>query len=204
MEHSFDMDSLKKDSTTQKYFNPMTKKVTQIFIKKILNEIEIINPFNILDVGCGTGYITEKISSYGKPVTGCDVSFERIITAEKYCKNKPVSFIQNDKNFLPFKNNSFDLIVCLEVLEHVKEYENLLEEIKRTLKDYLIISVPNEPFFRMANFLRGKNVKRWGNDIDHINFFNKKSLKNLLEKYFIIDKIFTSTVVWFIAVCRKK
>jgi len=204
MEKQSDMERLKKDSTTQKYFNPMTKKLTEIFIKNIISEIETIKPAHMLDVGCGTGYVTEKVSFHCPSVVACDVAYERLITAGNYCKDKHISFIQNDKHYLPFKHNSFDLILCLEVLEHVKEYEKLLEEIKRTAKDYVIISVPHEPFFRMANFLRGKNVKRWGNDIDHINFFNKGILKTLLEKYFLIDKIFTSTVVWLIAVCRKK
>ena len=48
----------------------------------------------------------------------------------------------------------------------------------------LVVSVPWEPWFRLGNLGRGKNVARWGNDPEHVNFFNPRKLRAALGAHF--------------------
>ena len=69
-------------------------------------------------------------------------------------------------------------------------------------KKYSLISVPNEPVFRIANLLRGKNVFRLGNDPEHLQNLTKKDFRILLKKNF--KKVAIRTVlVWNVALCEK-
>ena len=51
-----------------------------------------------------------------------------------------------------------------------------LKEIARVASKYLIVLVPSEPFFMLGNLMRGKNILQCGNDQDHINHWNKKTI----------------------------
>ena len=88
----------------------------------------------------------------------------------------------------------------LEVLEHLEDPARALREAAR-VGDFLLVSVPHEPLFRAANFLRGKNWSRWGNDSEHIHFFGKKSFRALLEPHGEILR-FETSFPWTIALLK--
>lgn len=86
----------------------------------------------VLDVGCGDGVLSYLISKKGFDVTGIDSSREAITFAKSKCaKNTNISFSVGTVYALPFADNSFDNIVCSEVIEHLKDPDKLLKEIKR-------------------------------------------------------------------------
>jgi SAM-dependent methyltransferase len=96
---------------------------------------------SILDVGCGEGTFLNMLMSLGRAsmIVGLDVSE----TALKYVEGQK---IRASAGRLPFGNGSFDLVTCLETLEHLKQevFIRTIEEIKRVAKKYIIVSVPNE------------------------------------------------------------
>ena len=96
---------------------------------------------SILDVGCGEGTFLNMLTRLGRASTivGLDVSE----TALKYVEGQK---IRASAGGLPFGNRSFDLVTCLETLEHLKQevFIRAIEEIKRVTKKYIIVSVPNE------------------------------------------------------------
>ena len=112
-------------------------------ISVLLNEANIGPEDKVLEVGCGAGHILEKIP-HGK-LTGIDISPVQIERAGARLGSK-AELIKARGEDLPFKNKSFDRIICTEVFEHVLEPELILAEMKRVLKDNGIISlsVPNE------------------------------------------------------------
>lgn len=132
---------------------------------------------NVLDVGCGSGYLLSNIrSSFG--IYGMDLSHNRIMAASSrlpHCK-----FIESKAEEIAIKPDSFDLIVLSEVLEHIPEYKKALRELVDVAKRYIIITVPNEkeiikikcPKCHFEHFLDG-----------HINIFSKKTLASLLSAY---------------------
>jgi SAM-dependent methyltransferase len=89
----------------------------------------------IFDIGCGGGTITNALATRypGATVSGCDVSTTAIALAKKYAGPR-TSFgvIKNGK--FPFADNSFDLCVCFDVLEHVPDIPTFLSETRRVLK----------------------------------------------------------------------
>lgn len=85
----------------------------------------------ILDVGCGSGKLITSLSINSKYSIGLDSShsFKRHLQDSRKC-----DFIRGDCHQSPFKNESFDLIICIGTLEHVMNYEMAIIEMKRILK----------------------------------------------------------------------
>jgi 2-polyprenyl-3-methyl-5-hydroxy-6-metoxy-1,4-benzoquinol methylase len=74
------------------------------------------------------------------------------------------------------------LVLCTEVLEHLDDPQKGLKELVRVSKKYLVVSVPNEPFFVLAQLARGKNWSRFGNDIEHINHWTMFGFPKFVKK----------------------
>lgn len=124
----------------------------------------------------------DKLSKFGvgKKIEGVEHSKDAITLGQKLFPN--LNFREGSAYELPYKDNSFDLVVCTEVLEHLDHPAKVLSEILRTSRRYVLISVPNEPFFMLGNFMRGKNLSRLGNDPGHINHWTIVTFLNFLKK----------------------
>lgn len=86
----------------------------------------------ILDIGCGLGYFTNSLSSWGAKCVGIDLD-ERCIG---YCQDNMVGeYMVADASELPFPGNSFSKILCTEVIEHIDHNESVLSEIVRVVED---------------------------------------------------------------------
>ena len=133
----------------------------------------------VLDIGCGSGAISSKI----KDVVGIDISKDAI----QYCKkNHNGNYIVSLGEALPFKKESFDAVICSDVIEHIFEPKRLLEEIKHVLKKdgLLVVITPNYfslwPIFELFWDTFGV---RFRYKEQHVNRFN----------YFIIKRLLTET-----------
>jgi ubiquinone biosynthesis O-methyltransferase len=103
----------------------------------------------VLDVGCQYGVFSFYLGEKGASVTGMDISkrwIERCQreAAEKY-PDKEFHFLAGDAQELPFDDESFDAVLCSEVIEHVEHPGNVLSEINRVLKPegVFVLSTPN-------------------------------------------------------------
>jgi ubiquinone/menaquinone biosynthesis C-methylase UbiE len=189
-----------KKHTTQ---NPAQKFLINNFLKTFLNEAKKLSPQSILDVGCGEGFTLEKLreNKIGKELMGIDFSKSAIEIGKKM--HPSLTLKQGTIYHIPLKPNSFDLIICSEVLEHLKYPEKALQELVRVTKKNCIISVPNEPWFMLANLLRGKNLSRWGNDIEHIQHWSKRGISAIVEKYFAVTVV-KNPFPWTLLVAKKR
>ena len=162
--------------------NPIQKFLIFLFYRFVLAEVKKINPESILDVGCGEGFTLRKIKDLGigKKLEGIEY-LDRAIQLGKE-QNPDIHIKQGSIYKLPYKDNSFDLVICTEVLEHLEEPEKALQELIRVSRKNLLLTVPNEPFFMLAQFLRGKNWSRWGNDIEHINHWSALGFRQFINK----------------------
>ncbi|MBN1688962.1 MAG: class I SAM-dependent methyltransferase [Candidatus Omnitrophica bacterium] len=93
-----------------------------------------------LDAGCGTGDDLGGLEQYGK--------FLAIDFSRKAVSQIPENRMQADIIQLPLASEAFDLIICLDVLEHIQEHEKAVKELTRVLKTggYIVFSVPAHPF----------------------------------------------------------
>lgn len=149
--------------------NPIQRFLLNNFYKHVFALLQDVPNGSILDVGCGEGFTLNKLQEQGigKKLEGIEYQ-KRAIALGK--KQYPKLVIKQGSIYdLPYKANSFDLVLCTEVLEHMDDPKKALSELVRVSKKYLLLSVPNEPFFMLAQLLRGKNWSRFGNDIEHIN-----------------------------------
>lgn len=143
---------------------------------------------SILDIGCGDGQT--YMYAISKPVrlyVGADISFTALHRARK----SGIHVAQLDTvNRLPFSDQTFDLTICIDVLEHLFNPEGLVVEVRRTLKhnSTFIATVPNIAHFpHRLRMLCGKFVAGglaatadtpWRDP--HIRFFTVRTLKEMM------------------------
>ncbi len=104
-----------------------------------------MNSFHILDAGCGTGHLVKDLNKFGQ-VDAIDISPIAVKLAKAAHVNASIASV----NELPYRNNSFDVIVSMDVLYHrLVNDQRALRECYRTLKPggLLIVRVPAHPLF---------------------------------------------------------
>lgn len=191
-------DNYRKHKTSSK----LQKALLSRFNQTLLQEASNLNPESILDVGCGEGFTLEKLrkAKIGKKLEGVDFLDRAIELGKK--EHPKLKLKQGSIYDLKYKDNSFDLVICSEVLEHIDDPEKGLQELVRVSKKYVLLSVPNEPFFMLGNFLRGKNLSRFGNDIEHINHWTFWQFRNFVGRYMTI-KTMKLPIPWTFIVAEK-
>lgn len=142
----------------------------------------------VLEVGCGEGYGLPILSKNAKMVVGSDVSISSVLHASNKYRHERVRFAVMDGTSLAFRDKSFDIIVSLEVFEHIpKEFSfSYLRELWRCLKPdgTIIISTPN----RVPHNLH-KAAMRWENPY-HTNLVSHRELSKLLKQYWEYVQIY--------------
>jgi len=146
--------------------------------ERIIRTIELIPPDvqTILDAGCGNGAFLNSLPDRYQAI-GLDFSQEAL----QYVKSKA---IRGDIAALPFEAASFDLVTCLEVLEHLPSpvFEKALSELQRVSKKYIIISVPNDEDLDFALVICPA-CRCWYNPHRHVRSFSAGKLKTLFERF---------------------
>jgi len=142
----------------------------------------------LLDIGCGDGTLGYYAKTKYKEVYGVDISEKAIDIARK--RGIKTFKIDLNKETLPFPDNYFDAVTCLDVIEHIIDPRFLVKEIYRVLKkgEILIISTPNirywKHLFRLVILGRfpktSDDEELW--DGGHIHYFTFKDIEELLKK----------------------
>lgn len=129
----------------------------------------------ICEVGCAEGELLKTVHSIlpNAILYACDLSEEEIEKAKQNCKSIPIHYsIQNAEHLEEYADSQFDLVICCEVLEHLSNPLLGLQELFRISKNYILVSIPNEPIWRVLNIARGKYIRSLGNTPGHINHWN--------------------------------
>jgi ubiquinone/menaquinone biosynthesis C-methylase UbiE len=185
--------------------NPIQRKLIDRFHRSILARIADLAPETFLDAGCGEGFVAELLLQQmpGLELTGFDFNPDAVEIAKT--KNPDATFITASIFDLPFDDNSFDVVGCFEVLEHLVEPQNALKELTRVARKAVIISVPHEPFFCYSNVARGKNldIRPRGSDPDHKNFWSRKAFGEFAGQELDVVTL-TGSFPWTICIGRKR
>ena len=111
------------------------------FVFKIMNKFTNLNLSNkILDAGCGTGGVISRINKDEKLIIGSDTSLESLVWGRK--RDRIINGVQASITSLPFRDETFDITLSNEVLEHVEDDLAALKELCRVTKHRIIITVP--------------------------------------------------------------
>jgi 2-polyprenyl-3-methyl-5-hydroxy-6-metoxy-1,4-benzoquinol methylase len=150
-------------------------------------------PNKVLDLGCGAGRVGKALLDSGKAVEVTGVEIFEPAAAETRKHYKAVHVGDIEEMTLDY-NDYFDVVVCGDVLEHLKEPAKVVKEIHRWLKPggLIVCCVPNIRYWRISRDLIFKGdweyVSEGIMDQTHLRFFTTKSFKRMLNKAsFVID-----------------
>jgi 2-polyprenyl-6-hydroxyphenyl methylase/3-demethylubiquinone-9 3-methyltransferase len=108
------------------------------YSKKTLETIKLnAGKLKALEVGCGGGILSEEIAKMGFITTGIDPSEQSLKSAIKHASdnNLKITYEKGYGENLPFQNDSFDVVFCCDVLEHVRDLPKVISEVSRVLKE---------------------------------------------------------------------
>ncbi len=115
----------------------------------LVRSLALDNP-TILDFGCGTGWLTERLAQFG-PTTGIDLADDVIAAAQS--RTPHIKFLAGDFFHTPVPSASYDIVISQEVIAHIPAQEAYLDRAAEVLKSrgYLIITTPNRFVMARSN-----------------------------------------------------
>lgn len=135
----------------------------------------------VLDLGCGDGYLAEVIANKKScQVTCLDISK---VALERAKERGLKTIYASVEDKLPFEDSTFDHVVATEVLEHVASTEEVLLEMARVSKKYLLVSIPNIAFWEYRlTLLGGRFPKQWVfHPKEHLRYWSIPDFKTVLD-----------------------
>lgn len=174
-------------NATPKYeaSNPVVRRLLERFLGRLDEAAASLSPTSVLDVGCGEGVVTERLAKLLPSATVLGVDADEAHLGEEWRRRDApnLSFAAGSAYELPFAEASFDLVCAIEVLEHLERPRNALAEMSRVASRALLLSVPNEPSWRISHLLAGKNVRALGNTPGHINHWSRRAFADLVSDF---------------------
>lgn len=166
--------------------NPIERRMMTGFFEAFDRMLDGSEPDLIVEVGAGEGRVTERLVDRfpSAHVIGLDLPDDELAD-EWSALGVPMFF--GDATKLPFTDRSVDLVVGLEVLEHVPSPELALAEIARVSRA-AVLSVPREPVWRAGNMARGRYLKDLGNTPGHVNHWSSKRFIEFVASRFEVER----------------
>lgn len=145
-----------------------------IYVKKIIGEhfgidLSLQKPFqtlSLLDVGCGGGLMCEPLARLGANVTGLDASLDAIQVAQAHAQqnNLNIQYCHGRIETFTEQQNQYDVLLLLEILEHVPDYPHFIETCSRALRPggVMILSTLNRTLNSFGLAIMGAEyILRW-------------------------------------------
>ena len=139
----------------------------------------------ILEVGVGEGKVAARLRERYPEATilGLDLPDAQL---SNHWKTNDLTGVFASADHIPFPDDSFDLVLGVEMLEHVGRPGAVLQDLARVARGPAILTVPWEPWWRAANMARGSYLKDFGNTPGHINHWTHRGFKNLVAQHFAV------------------
>ena len=190
-----------RSSNTQKHENrnPVQRWLISRFHRQLVRLAESVEPSSIIEVGCGEGYVLDLLASsvMGTTLMGIELSGPAVAAARERLADR-AKIEQRDARDMADVGTEFDLVVMVEVLEHIPQPETMLPLLSELSSAYVLLSVPWEPWFRGLNLLRGRHIRDLGNDPEHVNHWSRAGFLDFIAETFdVVDQgsVFPWTMV---------
>jgi ubiquinone/menaquinone biosynthesis C-methylase UbiE len=131
----------------------------------------------VVDVACGEGYGSQILSGVADSVTGIDISAEAVAHAAGRYGSDRLRFVEASAALLPLEDDSVDVVVSFETIEHHDQHEEMLSEIRRVLRPggMLIMSSPNKQHY---------SIDPGYENPYHVKELFRHELIELIQRYF--------------------
>lgn len=161
------------------YRNPILRYANRRFLETVDLLLRDLDFQSLLDVGSGEGIVFRRIAQRFQPqIAALDIDFARVKAAQDRDGETPL--LNASAESLPFADNAFDVVLLLEVLEHIGNPQQALAEARRVSRHYLLLSVPHEPWWQIGNITRLKYLRDLGNTPEHINHWTLRGFKDFV------------------------
>ncbi len=142
----------------------------------VINQLDLSGK-TVVDLASGEGYGSNILSQFAEFVYGFDISHQAIDHAKKLYRRSNLNFATADVSNIPLKDNTVDIFVSFETIEHHDKHQQMMAEIKRVLKPegILVISSPDKKYYT--------DLPGYFNPY-HINELYYSDFKLLIQKYF--------------------
>lgn len=177
--------------------NPVVRRLVGRFLHRVGTLVEAQQPRRVLEVGCGEGRVIQYLSARAPDARFDGVEMYPEALAQGRARCPRAAFLRADAYQLPFRSGTYDLVLCLEVLEHLADPGRALEEIRRVSRQACLLSVPHEPFFRLGNLVRGKNILRLGDPSDHVQHWGAREFGAFCARHLAV-RTATTSFPWLI------
>ncbi len=170
--------------------NPIERRLMAGFFDALDASLPRTNPGRILEVGVGEGEVSARLAARWPDAVrvGLDLPDPELAA---HWPGKGFAPLFGDIGRLPFRDATFDLVLAIEVLEHVPDPAVAVAELERVARRDLVASVPREPIWRAANLARGKYVRELGNTPGHLNHWGRGGFVDLIGRRFDVRSVRT-------------
>lgn len=167
--------------------NPVERRMMRQFLDAFDAMVEPLSPLKVLEVGVGEGVILQRVARRfpGASVHGIDLPADHL--REEWAR-RGIQAEFGDATSLRFADDEFDLVLAIEVLEHIPQPERALAEIARVCRGHVVVSVPREPIWRIGNMLRGRYIGAFGNTPGHVNHWSARRFRRAVGEYFAVEQ----------------
>jgi len=187
----------------EKYLNanPLVRFTVQRFLHDMTAVVAQLAPKSLLDAGCGEGFVTARIA-VALPecrIEAVDINADSIAFAMRYNARVNITYRIADLLATDEPGARYDIVICSEVLEHIADCAMVLQRLAGQCVGHLVLSVPNEPWFSLANLARLRHVWRGGSDPEHVQWWTRAGFARAIEPVGSLVRMQRSTF-WNIAV----
>jgi 2-polyprenyl-3-methyl-5-hydroxy-6-metoxy-1,4-benzoquinol methylase len=183
--------------------NPIARRLVAGFLGQLDRLVERTAAHEAHEVGCGEGELAIRLARRGLCVRGSDAFPDVLEEARRRARAAEVEieFESVPVEALVRERHAAQLIVCCEVLEHLKDPEEALEVLATLARPWLIASVPREPLWRALNLARLSYIGDLGNTPGHLNHWSRRAFVRFLTRRFEVVQVL-SPLPWTMALCR--
>ncbi|HET6954582.1 MAG TPA: class I SAM-dependent methyltransferase [Acidimicrobiales bacterium] len=153
--------------------NPVERHLMAGFFAALDAALPAQAPATVLEVGVGEGEVSARVRDRWPAATVVGVDLPDPDLAAHW-RQRAITGLFADIARLPFPSKAFDLVLAIEVLEHVPDPDAALAELNRLSRGHVVVSVPREPIWRVANMARGKYLGALGNTPGHIQHWSRR------------------------------
>jgi 2-polyprenyl-3-methyl-5-hydroxy-6-metoxy-1,4-benzoquinol methylase len=183
--------------------NPLTRFLLNGFFDAVEKLVRRANPRRVLEVGCGEGFSTQRLRAMlpQAELHACDVE-ERLVAAAQ-ANNPQIPITLQSIYELHAQDQLCDLVLAMEVLEHLEDPARALKGLVSVANPWLIVSVPREPLWRVLNMARGKYLSDLGNTPGHIQHWSQRSFARFVSGFAEVVEVLPP-LPWTVVLAKRR